>query len=46
MRRVQPDAAMRGRTTKPRQIIGAVNGKARMKENRVRHRRVVERVFS
>src|ERR1700691_4306186 len=41
MRRVQPDAAMRSRTAEPGQIIGAVNGEAIIKEDRVRHRRIV-----
>ena len=40
MRRVQPDASMRRRTAKPRQIVGAVNRKA-VVEDRMRHGRVV-----
>ena len=39
MRRA-PHAAMRGRTAKLCQIIGAANGEATIEKNRVRHRRI------
>ena len=41
MRRVQPDAAMRGAAAEPLDIRGSVNGKSVMEEDRVRHRRIV-----
>jgi hypothetical protein len=41
MRGTQPDVAMRRRAAEPDQLIGAVNGKAAIKEDRVRHRRTV-----
>src|SRR5580698_288685 len=41
MRGVQPDAAVRGGTAEPGDIVGAMNGEAVIEENRVRHRRVV-----
>src|SRR5260221_4877071 len=41
MRGMQPDAAVRGGSAEPREVVGAVNGEAVIEEDRVRHRRVV-----
>src|SRR5436305_11705049 len=38
---MQPHAAVRGGAAEPRQLIGAVNGKAVIEEDRMRHRRIV-----
>src|SRR5438105_7564273 len=39
--RMQPHAAMRGRSAETAEVIGAVNGKAVIEKDRVRHRRIV-----
>src|SRR3954452_23825724 len=41
VRRVQPHATMRGRTAETAEVVGAVDGKAIIEEDRMRHRRVV-----
>src|SRR5271169_5388878 len=41
VRWMQPDTAMRSRTAEPTDIVGAVDGETIIKEDRMRHRRVV-----
>ena len=41
MVRIEPHAAVRGRSAEPRDFVSAVNGVAAMEENRIRHRRIV-----